>query len=318
MSVPMGSVRIASEEVRVNYVKTVILLVVMFALLTGLSWLLGFLFGNIRMGLLIGMGISALVIALELLCAKFAVLHLTGCVKADHNDLRQRRIIQIVQGLSLSAGLPKTPEVYIMNTAVPNAFAAGWGPSSAIVAVTQGLADMMDDQEMEGVIAHEIAHIVHRDVMICQLSAAVQSAMLVLAEILQWVGYLVAIFASSSGNSRNNRNRDDGAAGALVGLLIYLLIKPLTFLISTLLTMAISRKREFAADAYAVRLCSYNEGLARALEKLSGGSPRYNDRVQKELGGAAVAPMYFYYPVSSLFSTHPDTAERIRRLRNMY
>ena len=80
MSVPMGSVRIASEEVRANYVKTVILLVVMFALLTGLSWLLGFLFGNIRMGLLIGMGISALVIALELLCAKFAVLHLTGCV----------------------------------------------------------------------------------------------------------------------------------------------------------------------------------------------------------------------------------------------
>ncbi len=311
-------VRIASEEVRSNYIKTVILLLLMCAFIMGLAWLLGYLLQDTATGLLIGGIVAAVVIPLQLLCAKFAVLHLTGCVKADPSVLQQRRIIQMVENLAMAAGLSKTPQVYMMRTDIPNAFAAGWGPDSAIVAVTQGLADMMDNQELEGVLAHEIAHIVHRDVMVCQISVAMQSAMMVLASILEFVGYLVAIIAASN-NSGSRRDRDNGGgATILVGLLIYLLVKPLTALISTLLVMAISRKREFAADAYAVRLCSYNEGLARALEKLSDDAPAYDENDEKVLGGNAVAPMYFYFPVNSLFSTHPDTAERIKRLRNMY
>ena len=311
-------VRIASEEVRSNYIKTVILLLLMCAFIMGLAWLLGYLLQDTATGLLIGGIVAAVVIPLQLLCAKFAVLHLTGCVKADPSVLQQRRIIQMVENLAMAAGLNKTPQVYMMRTDIPNAFAAGWGPDSAIVAVTQGLADMMDNQELEGVLAHEIAHIVHRDVMVCQISVAMQSAMMVLASILEFVGYLVAIIAASN-NSGSRRDRDNGGgATILVGLLIYLLVKPLTALISTLLVMAISRKREFAADAYAVRLCSYNEGLARALEKLSDDAPTYDENDEKVLGGNAVAPMYFYFPVNSLFSTHPDTAERIKRLRNMY
>lgn len=309
-----GEIRIASEEVRANYIKTVILLVLLAACIVGLSWLLGDLIGDLELGLTIGGIVCVVVIPLELLCAKFAVIHLTGCERADPNDLQQRRIIHLVEGLALSAGLPKVPDVYIMNTNIPNAFAAGWGPDSAMVAVTQGLADMMDDQELEGVIAHEIAHIVHRDVMVCQIAASMQTAMLVLAEIIQWVGYFVAVIASS--RSRSDRDNDSGRE-VIAGLLVYLLIKPITFLLSTLLTMSISRKREYAADAFAVRLCSYNEGLARALEKLSGDAPRYNSKIADALGGNAVAPMYIYYPLDSLFSTHPSTKERIRRLRNM-
>ena len=308
-----GEIRIASEEVRANYIKTVVLLILMMACIAGLSWLLGDLLGDLELGLIIGGIVCLVVIPLELLFAKFAVIHLTGCRKADPNKIQQRRIIQLVEGLAISAGLPKVPDVYIMNTNIPNAFAAGWGPDSAMVAVTQGLADMMDDQELEGVIAHEIAHIVHRDVMVCQIAASMQTAMLVLAEIIQWVGYIVAIFAST----RSRNDRDDGGKEVIAGLLVYLLIKPITFLISTLLTMSISRKREYAADAFAVRLCSYNEGLARALEKLSGDAPRYNGEIADALGGNAVAPMYIYYPLDSLFSTHPSTKERIRRLRNM-
>jgi heat shock protein HtpX len=167
---------------------------------------------------------------------------------------------------------------------------------------------------LEGVIAHEIAHIVHRDVMVCQIAASMQTAMLVLAEVIQWVGYFVAIFAST--RSRSDRDDDNGKE-VIAGLLVYLLIKPVTWFISTILTMSISRKREYAADAFAVRLCSYNEGLARALEKLSGDAPRYNGEIADALGGNAVAPMYIYYPLDSLFSTHPSTKERIRRLRNM-
>ena len=308
-----GEIRIASEEVRANYIKTVVLLILMMACIAGLSWLLGDLLGDLELGLIIGGIVCLVVIPLELLFAKFAVIHLTGCRKADPNKIQQRRIIQLVEGLAISAGLPKVPDVYIMNTNIPNAFAAGWGPDSAMVAVTQGLADMMDDQELEGVIAHEIAHIVHRDVMVCQIAASMQTAMLVLAEIIQWVGYIVAIFAST----RSRNDRDDGSKEVIAGLLVYLLIKPITFLISTLLTMSISRKREYAADAFAVRLCSYNEGLARALEKLSGDAPRYSGEIADALGGNAVAPMYIYYPLDSLFSTHPPTEERIRRLRNM-
>lgn len=308
-----GEIRIASEEVRANYIKTVVLLILMAACIAGLSWLLGDLLGDLELGLIIGGIVCLVVIPLELLFAKFAVIHLTGCRKADPDKIQQRRIIHLVEGLAISAGLPKVPDVYIMNTNIPNAFAAGWGPDSAMVAVTQGLADMMDDQELEGVIAHEIAHIVHRDVMVCQIAASMQTAMLVLAEIIQWVGYIVAIFAST----RSRNDRDDGGKEVIAGLLVYLLIKPVTFLISTLLTMSISRKREYAADAFAVRLCSYNEGLARALEKLSGDAPRYNGEIADALGGNAVAPMYIYYPLESLFSTHPPTEERIRRLRNM-
>lgn len=308
-----GEIRIASEEVRANYIKTVVLLILMAACIAGLSWLLGDLLGDLELGLIIGGIVCLVVIPLELLFAKFAVIHLTGCRKADPDKIQQRRIIHLVEGLAISAGLPKVPDVYIMNTNIPNAFAAGWGPDSAMVAVTQGLADMMDDQELEGVIAHEIAHIVHRDVMVCQIAASMQTAMLVLAEIIQWVGYIVAVFAST----RSRNDRDDGGKEVIAGLLVYLLIKPVTFLISTLLTMSISRKREYAADAFAVRLCSYNEGLARALEKLSGDAPRYNGEIADALGGNAVAPMYIYYPLDSLFSTHPPTEERIRRLRNM-
>ena len=308
-----GEIRIASEEVRANYIKTVVLLILMAACIAGLSWLLGDLLGDLELGLIIGGIVCLVVFPLELLFAKFAVIHLTGCRKADPDKIQQRRIIHLVEGLAISAGLPKVPDVYIMNTNIPNAFAAGWGPDSAMVAVTQGLADMMDDQELEGVIAHEIAHIVHRDVMVCQIAASMQTAMLVLAEIIQWVGYIVAVFAST----RSRNDRDDGGKEVIAGLLVYLLIKPVTFLISTLLTMSISRKREYAADAFAVRLCSYNEGLARALEKLSGDAPRYNGEIADALGGNAVAPMYIYYPLDSLFSTHPPTEERIRRLRNM-
>ena len=309
-----GEIRIASEEVRANYIKTVVLLVLMAACIVGLSWLLGDLLGDLELGLTIGGIVCVVVIPLELLFAKSAVIHLTGCKRANPNNLQQRRIIQLVEGLALSAGLPKVPDVYIMNTDIPNAFAAGWGPDSAMVAVTQGLADMMDDQELEGVIAHEIAHIVHRDVMVCQIAASMQTAMLVLAEVIQWVGYFVAIFAST--RSRSDRDDDNGKE-VIAGLLVYLLIKPVTWFISTILTMSISRKREYAADAFAVRLCSYNEGLARALEKLSGDAPRYNGEIADALGGNAVAPMYIYYPLDSLFSTHPSTKERIRRLRNM-
>ena len=304
---------IASEEVRKNFIKSFILVAIVAVAVFAASWYLGDLLGDIRAGLITGLVITLVVLPIQILSAKWMILSMTRGRDIDPDIPQERRLLHLVQGLTISAGLKKTPDVYIIPTPVANAFASGLNEDSAFIGVTQGLLDQMNDQELEGVIAHEIAHIVHRDVMVCQIAASMQTAMLVLAEIIQWVGYIVAIFAST----RSRNDRDDGGKEVIAGLLVYLLIKPVTFLISTLLTMSISRKREYAADAFAVRLCSYNEGLARALEKLSGDAPRYNGEIAAALGGNAVAPMYIYYPLDSLFSTHPPTEERIRRLRNM-
>ena len=305
---------IASEEIRKNFRKSLILVLVIVALVIGASLWIGEMLNDRRLGIIIGAVVVAVVLPIQILTAKWAILAMARGRAADPSDLRERRAIHIVEGLAISAGLSKTPDLYIIPTSVPNAFASGLNEKGAFIGVTQGLLDMMDDQELEGVIAHEIAHIVHRDVMVCQIAASMQTAMLVLAEVIQWVGYFVAIFAST--RSRSDRDDDNGKE-VIAGLLVYLLIKPVTWFISTILTMSISRKREYAADAFAVRLCSYNEGLARALEKLSGDAPRYNGEIADALGGNAVAPMYIYYPLDSLFSTHPSTKERIRRLRNM-
>ena len=196
---------------------------------------------------------------------------------------------------------------------MPNAFASGMDENGAFIGVTQGLLDMMDDQELEGVIAHEVGHIIHRDIMLNQLVVGLISVLLILALIIERIGILGAF---SGNNRRSSRDRDSGGGAAALLLLIALVIRPLVMLVGTLLQLGISRKREYAADAVAVRLCSYNEGLARALEKLDGGE--YDSDDIQELGGENMACMYINFPGSELFSTHPPIRERVRRLRNMY
>lgn len=301
-----SQILLAGEEVRSNYHKTIFLLCTMIACIFGLSWLLGEIFNDIELGLKIGFLVCLIVIPLELMAARFTIVSLTGCVPLDLNNPAEVRLLKIVQGISISAGLSKVPDVYLIETDIPNAFAAGWNEDSAFIGITTGLADMLDDQELSGVIAHEVSHIVHRDIMICQLSIALNTAMLVLAVIIRWVSFLAALI-----RSRNNFI-------APLFWLLFLCIYPITAFVGLLFFMAISRKREFAADAMAVRLCSYNEGLARALEKIQKACPKLDDEEIETLGGKKVDCLYFHFPTSSLFSTHPDTNERIRRLRSMY
>lgn len=306
-----SKILLASEEVRSNFRKTVILFCMMIICIFGLSWLLGELFNDVSLGLTIGLGICLIVIPLEMLSARFAIVSLTGCVPLDLSNPAEQRILSIVQGLSISAGLKKVPDVYLIETNVPNAFAAGWNEDTAFIGVTTGLADMMDDQELTGVMAHEISHIIHRDTMICQMSIALNMVMLLLAIFIRWVCF--SIIASD--------NDDDSGNAVIFKCVLWLLfffIYPLSAVVGFILCMAISRKREFAADAMAVRLCSYNEGLARALEKLKEECPVLEEDDIQELGGKEVESLYFYYPVDSIFSTHPDTSERIHRLRSMF
>lgn len=296
---------LAEEEVRLNFWKTIILLLLMIACIFGISWFLGKLCSNVTLGLKIGFLVCIIIIPLELMFAKFAIVSLTGCVPLDLNNPAERRLQNIVEGISISAGLRKVPDVYLLETMIPNAFAAGWNEQSALIGITTGLADMMDDQELEGVIAHEISHIVHHDTMICQMALALNSGILILCLFIRWVSMFCAV-----------RSRD--LISQVIFWLLFIFIYPFGVLAGLILCAAISRKREFSADAFAVRLCSYNEGLARALEKLKEATPAYGKKEIDELGGGELECLFFYFPEDSLLSTHPPIEERITKLRNMY
>ena len=305
---------IAAEEVRSNFIKSFVLVGIIIALVIAASYLIGYMLNDIKSGLFIGAVVSVIVIPLQIMTAKWMILAMTSGRAANPNDLRERRAIHIVEGLAVSAGLQRTPDLYIIPSRIPNAFASGMDEKTAFIGVTQGLLDMMDDQELEGVIAHEVGHIIHRDIMLNQLVVGLISVLLILALIIERIG----IIGAYTGGNRRGRDRDNGNAGGAAALLLLLaiLIRPLVMIIGTLLQLGISRKREYAADAVAVRLCSYNEGLARALEKLGG--KEYSSDDIKELGGENMACMYINFPGGELFSTHPPIKERVRRLRNMY
>ncbi|MBO5822959.1 MAG: M48 family metalloprotease, partial [Lentisphaeria bacterium] len=283
---------IAAEEVRSNFIKSFVLVGIIIALVIAASYLIGYMLNDIKSGLFIGAVVSVIVIPLQIMTAKWMILAMTSGRAANPNDLRERRAIHIVEGLAVSAGLQRTPDLYIIPSRIPNAFASGMDEKSAFIGVTQGLLDMMDDQELEGVIAHEVGHIIHRDIMLNQLVVGLISVLLILALIIERIG----IIGAYSGGNRRGRDRDNGNAGGAAALLLLLaiLIRPLVMLIGTLLQLGISRKREYAADAVAVRLCSYNEGLARALEKLGG--EEYSSDDIKELGGENMACMYINFP----------------------
>ena len=285
----------AEEEVRKNFNKTVLCFFVFVGIILGLSYFLGYLLNAPEIGLKIGFLTCLIVIPVELIMARWSILTLTGCVELDPNNPAEARILRIVQNISISAGLAIPPKVYLVPVKTPNAFAAGWNPETSFIGITTGLADLLDDSELEGVIAHEISHIVHRDVMTMQFATAMVSGALLLAFFIQCIAL---------------KERD------FISLIVFIFIYPITLIVSLAAFFFISRKREFAADAFAVRLCSYNQGLIGALEKLSVNTEYSEDEIN-QLGGNALSALYFVFP-DSIFSTHPPIEERINRVKNMY
>ena len=306
---------IASEEVRKNFIKSFILVGIVVAAVLGASYYLGELLGDVELGMIIGAVIVAVVLPLQILTAKFVILSMAHGREINPDDLRERRLLHLAQGLAVSAGLKRVPDLYILETPVANAFASGMSEDSAFIGVTRGLLDEMDDQQLEGVLAHEFGHIIHRDIMLNQLVVGLISALLIIVIIIEQLGFAELIYG---GNNRKRDRDNGGGAAVIVLLLVVMLIRPLTMLFGALLQSAISRQREYAADAVAVRLCSYNEGLASALEKLADDT-RYSKAEVESLGSKQLAAMYIHFPdVNELFATHPPIHERIARLRNMY
>ena len=308
----MSRPRITILEVRKNFFKSYLLVAIMIAVVFGLGYVIGYYMGNVHYGVILAAIACVVMIPIQLLTAKFAILSMTKGKPLNLNDPRHRRLKSITEGLTISAGMSRVPDIYVMPTSVPNAFASGISEKNAFIGVTEGLLNMLDDRELTGVVAHEISHIVHRDIMLSQITVALVSVIMFLSMIASRMAY----FMRPRGRDRNS----GGGIGLIIlAMVIFsVLIRPLAMIIANLLMLAVSRKREYAADAYAVRLCGYNEGLASALAKL-GGLKQLSSEQKASLGGDTMKPMYIHYQeLNSLFATHPPIDERVRRLLEMY
>ena len=206
----------------------------------------------------------------------------------------------LVAGLAARAELPK-PRVYIIDSDTPNAFATGRNPEHAAVAVTRGLMTILSRDELEGVLAHELAHIKNRDILISSMAAVMAGAISALATMTQWT----MLF----GMGRSTDDEDSG--GGMIGAILMMILAPIG---AALIQMAISRSREYLADATGAKICGRAASLASALQRLEDS----NHRLPMEVN-PATAQMYIVNPLSAggmanLFSTHPPMQERIRRL----
>lgn len=213
---------------------------------------------------------------------------------------------KIVDGLALKANIPK-PKVYVVDSGMPNAFATGRNPQHAAVAVTTGILNLLSFEEIEGVLAHELAHVKNRDTLISAVAATIAGVITMLATWARWA----AIFGGFGGRDDDN--------GGIVGFIVMAVLAPLA---ATLIQLAISRSREFAADEEGARISKKPWALADALEKLEYGNSHFRPSMRDVQAKETTAHMFIVNPLKggalqSLFRTHPVTDERVKRLRAM-
>jgi heat shock protein HtpX len=219
-------------------------------------------------------------------------------------------LYNVAEGLAIAAGLPK-PRCYVIDDSAPNAFASGRNPENSVIVVTTGLLDKLDRAELEGVIAHEMSHIKNYDILVQTLTVVMVGVIALLSD---WI--LRSLFWGGKG--RRKSSSKGGGNIAVVFLIVGIILAALSPLISQLMRLAISRKREFLADADGAMLTRYPPGLASALRKLAA------DKEPLEVANKATAHLYIVNPlkdikgrVNKLFSTHPPIEERISALENM-
>jgi heat shock protein HtpX len=277
-----------------NQLKTVLLLGALSAVLIGLG---GFISGGRYLPVFLTLAVVMNFVSY--FWSDKIVLRMSGA--REVGSAEAPRLHAIVEELAVRANIPK-PRVYLIPEAQPNAFATGRNPQNGAVAVTAGIMQLLSERELRGVLAHELAHIRNRDILIASVAATVASAVTMIANMLQWG----AIF----GMGRSDDDSDSSPLGALA----LAIVAPIA---ATLIQLGISRSREFVADQTGAEIAGDPEALASALEKLHRTAQRIPAHVQP-----ATASMYIVNPFSGaamlkLFSTHPPVEERVEKLRSM-
>jgi heat shock protein HtpX len=305
------------ELIQTNKRNSILLMVLMAVVLLAL----GFVIGMAVMGPdggLFGLAIAAaiwLILALVSFSSGDQILLAASGAKQVTHDVHPQ-LFNVVEEMKIAAGLPAMPKVYIINDPAPNAFATGRSPQSASIAVTAGLLARLNRDELQGVVAHEMSHILHRDILYITLAGIMLGGVVLLSQV-----FMRGMFYGSM-NSRRRYSSDNrgGGQAQLILFVIAVAAAILAPILAQLLYFALSRRREYLADAGGARLTRYPEGLASALEKIAGDpSP------QLAAANSVTAPMFFANPfksrrqkgLSDLTSTHPPISERIRILRSM-
>lgn len=279
-----------------NGLKTLMLLTALTVLFVAIGYLVGG-----QSGMIIAFGIAVVMNFVSYWFSDKIVLSMYKAQQVEEKDAP--RLHAMVQRLATQAGLPM-PRVYIIPNNSPNAFATGRNPANGVVAFTQGILDLLSEDELEGVTAHELAHIKNRDILTQTIAATIAGAIGMLASMAQWG----AIFGGMGG--RNDRE----GGGNVIGLLAMAIVAPIA---AMFVQMAISRSREYAADSTGAQISGKPLSLANALRKLHAGAER-----RPMNANPATAHMFIVNPLSGrslmhLFSTHPPVEERIARLEGM-
>jgi len=281
------------------------------ALLLLLGYFLGYLFiGDPVPGVVIAIIVWLVMNLVAYFQGDSILLAVSGARKISRDD--HPRLYNIVEEMKIASGLPKMPDIYIIDDSAPNAFATGRSPEKAAVAVTSGLLEKMNRDELQGVIGHEISHVKNRDVMLMSMAGIILGTIVILA----WYATRVLFFSGMAGGRRGSRG--GVGQGQIIILVIGIALMIIAPIVAQLLYFAVSRKREYLADASSALYTRYPEGLASALEKIAASTQ------QLKAVNKATAPLYIINPfrekgmaASDLSSTHPPISKRIRILRAM-
>ena len=304
------------EQIARNERKTVLLIAGALVFTGAIGYILGLVIGGGSMQAALGALVVALLISIALSWSSYrygdrVVLATSRARLVTHEE--EPRLHNVVEGLALAAGLPK-PAVYVVPEQSPNAFATGRDPEHASIAVTQGLLDMMNRVELEGVVGHEMSHIRDRDILVGTVVATLVGVVVLLAEfMLRWFWW--------GGMGGRRRNNDGGGQGFAILAVVGLVLAILAPFFAQIIKLSMSRRREYLADAEGAMLTRYPPGLAAALRKIA------DDHTPMRTANNATAHLWLNQPsrtpgeqnhwFENLFSTHPPIEERIRLLEEM-
>lgn len=300
------------EQIRANQIRSGFIVVAMGFMLAAVGMVLGHYFlGSAEAGLILALIIWAIMNLVALFQGDSILLSLGQARKVSKDEFP--RLYNVVEEMTIASGLPKIPDIYVIDDPAPNAFATGRKPDNASVAVTTGLLTKLNRDELQGVVAHEIGHIKNRDTLLMTIGGILLGTIVMLA----YYASRIIAYGGVSGNRRSNRS-SGGDGGQIIVVTIGLIFLILAPIAARLLYLALSRKREYLADASSALYTRYPEGLASALEKIA------STPVQLRAANNATAPMYIVNPFrkagqafANLSSTHPPTADRVRVLRAM-